>query len=214
MRLKTETKKKITKNNFTQEDKIMKTMNSKLNETGMKSMTLVTVILVTLATLNVYGVTAKNSREAATGMEVFDAYLTVEKDAEAELESWMLTRENFFFSYVLESARDMPLALEPWMTGANLFPVSADLENEMDAALRIEDWMVNDSLFSKTEKTEKEADPEILAQTGQKKTTRTIGMTFKNAQFGRRAFFIVEVEDPKLNMEQWMLDYRYWNKKK
>lgn len=192
----------------------MKTMNSNLNNTAMRTMILTAVILATLTTLNVYGVTAKNRMKAATGMEVFDAYLTLEKDAEARLGTWMLDNENFYFDYVLESAEDMPLNVEPWMTGANLFPAATDLEHEMDAALRIEDWMLNDSLFSKTEKTAKGAEPEMLAQARQKKETRTIGMTFKNAQFGRRAFFIVEVEDPKLNMEQWMLDYRLWNKKK
>jgi hypothetical protein len=193
------------------EDKVMKTMNSKSEETGMKAIITVAIIFAMIITLNAYGATFKKEMKATTAMSTFAGYLAEESDSEAELEEWMLDKNNFLNAYPLEASAETPLNMENWMTDANLFPAIADLEKETEELLRIEDWMFNDSLFSQP--SEENAEPEVLAQAEQVKIKRVIGVTFEKAQFGRRAFIIIEEEDPKLNMEIWMVDYRHWRKK-
>src|SRR6056297_2492116 len=189
----------------------MKTMNSKTEETGLSALTVLIACIATIFSLNVSGAMLENSMKSTTKMNALSALLAEETETAGTVENWMLNKDNFYHDYRLEAATETPLTLESWMTGTNLFPSFADLQLETEEILHMEDWMLNDSLF--VQSAEEKTEPEILAQAEPAKRKRVIGVTFEKAQFGRRAFIIIEEDDPTLNMEQWMLDYRHWNKK-
>jgi len=197
----------------------MKTMNSKSEETGMKAIITVAIIFAMIITLNAYGATFKKEMKATTAMSTFAGYLAEESDSEAELEEWMLDKNNFLNAYPLEASAETPLNMENWMTDATYFGMENYLETETEKALEIENWMLEDSLFNKKSKgkaevkTEPVKESETLAEVKTETKRKAVGTTTQGAQFGRRAFILVEVDDPKLKMEQWMLDYRYWSKK-
>jgi len=219
----------------------MKTRNSNLNETTVKSLSTFTAVFVTVLALSISAFAANTNSEAMSLANL----LTEEKDAEIHVEEWMLNTNNFYFDYTLEEAAETALELESWMlnestfeslfnleaatekalelenwmTDASYFEMVNYLETETEKALEIENWMLEDSLFSKKSKEKAEGkaenakENETLAEVKTDTKRKAVGTTNQGAQFGRRAFILVEVEDPKLKMEQWMLDYRHWNVK-
>jgi len=219
----------------------MKTRNSNLKETAVKSLTIFASVFVTVLTLSVSTMAVNTNLEAGNLANL----LTTEKDAEISVEEWMLNTNNFYFDYTLEEAAETALKLESWMlnestfeslfnletateealelenwmTDAGYFGMVNYLETETEKALEIENWMLEDSLFSKKSKEKAEVKAEnakenqTLAEVKTDNKRKAVGTTTQGTQFGRRAFILVEMEDPKLKMEQWMLDYRHWNKK-
>lgn len=219
----------------------MKTRNSNLKETAVKSITTFTTVFVTVLALSVSALAANNNSKAMSLANL----LTEEKDEDIHVEEWMLNTNNFFFEYtleeaaeaaleieswmlnessfanhfILEEATEETLELENWMTDAGYFGMMNSLETETEEALQIETWMLNDSLFSKKDKTkakvksETENENEVLAEAKTETPKKATGYTTQKTQFGRRAMILIEDEDPKMKMEQWMLDYRHWNLK-
>ncbi len=129
-------------------------------------------------------ISANAGTEADATLAAFAAYLVEENEAELKTEDWMLNVDNFFMDYQLEEVTETPLQLEGWMTEGKLFESSA--KTEMTIA----------------EKTIK-AEPRKKA----------VGITFQGAQFGRRSFILIEEDDSKMEMEQWMLSYKHFDKK-
>jgi len=219
----------------------MKTKNSNLNETTVKSLSIFTSVFVTVLAISVSALAANTNSEAGSLANL----LIEEKDAENSVEEWMLNTSNFYFDYTLEEATESALEmeswmlnensfayhvkleeateeameLETWMTDASYFGMVNYLETETEEALEVENWMLEDSLFNKKdkakakEKSESVNENETLAEVKTDTKRKAVGTTNQGAQFGRRAFILVEVEDPKLKMEQWMLDYRHWKTK-
>lgn len=193
----------------------MKTRNSNLNETAVKSLSIFTTVFVTVLTLSVSTMAANTNSEAGNLANL----LTTEKDAEIGVEEWMLNTNNFYFDYTLEEAAETALEMESWMLNESTFESLFNLETETEEALEVENWMLEDSLFNKKDKAkakEKSAsanENETLAEVKTDSKNKAVGITNQKTQFGRRAMILIEDEDPKLKMEQWMLDYRHWKTK-
>lgn len=223
-----------------QEDQVMKTMSSKLRKAGMETIAILAVLFATCLTINAQGAKFENElngttlamaenrntissakAESATEatLAAFAAYLAEEEETELETEEWMLNVDNFFMEYHLEEATEAPLKLESWMIDVSYFGMSAYLETVTEETLNVEEWMLEDSLFNKKDKTkakEKSAsanESDILAEAKTETKKKAVGVTNQKTQFGRRAMILIEDEDPKLKMDQWMLDYRHWNTK-
>lgn len=219
----------------------MKTRNSNLKETAVKSATVFTTVFVTVLFLSVSALAANTNSEAGSLANL----LTLEKDAENDVEEWMLNTNNFYFDYTLEEATEANLELESWMlnesnfefhfnletameealevenwmTDATYFGMVNYLESEAEEALKVETWMLEDSLFNKKDKTKTKEKPEsvneteVLAEVKTETPKNATGYTTQKTQFGRRTMILVEDQDPKLKMEQWMVDYRHWKTK-
>lgn len=219
----------------------MKTRNSNLKATAVKSITIFTTVFVTVLAISVSTLAANTNSKASNLANL----LTTEKDAEKSVEEWMLNTSNFYFDYTLEEAAENALEmenwmlnensfayhfnleeateeameLETWMTDASYFGMVNYLETETEEVLEVESWMLEDSLFSKKEKAKAKEkstatnEGETLAEVKTEPKNKAVGITNQKTQFGRRAMILIEDEDPKLKMEQWMLDYRHWNKK-
>jgi hypothetical protein len=206
---------KIEIKNKKQEDQVMKTMSSRLRKAGMETIAILAVLIATCLTISAQGTKFENNElkstvlaltetgkgmttaEAETNVNAvlaaFAAYLVEEKETELETEEWMLNVDNFFMDYSLEEATE--------------------------GKIEVETWMLEDSLFNKKdktkakEKTKSENESNVLAEVKTGTNKKAVGVTNSKTQFGRRAMILVEDEDPKLKMEQWMLDYRHWNLK-
>ena len=184
----------------------MKTMSSKLRKAGMETIAVIAVLVATCLTISAQGAKFDNSElnrttlamaeinkkiisaeaetEADANLAAFATYLVEEKETKLETEEWMLNVDNFFMEYNLEEAAETVLELEDWMLNGKLFESSAKAE------------------MSVTENTIK-AEPRKKA----------VGITFQGAQFGRRSFILIEEDDQKMEMEQWMLSYKHFDKK-
>ncbi|SHF32617.1 hypothetical protein SAMN05444274_104431 [Mariniphaga anaerophila] len=176
-------------------------MNNKLQKTGMGTLTIIAALVVTFLTLDVYRANAGNNKlnEAAyttsdAEIAAFANYLTEEKEAELNTETWMLNVDNFFMDYHLAESTDAPLGLEAWMKDLNYFGNFAYLETEAEEALNLESWMLNENLFE--------------SNATKATTTEVSG---QRTPFGRRTMILMTDNDPKLKVEYWMLDYRRWN---
>lgn len=193
----------------------MKTRNSNLKETAVKTISLFTSVFVIVLVLSASAFAANTS----SGNSSLSNLLTEEKDAEINLEEWMLNTNNFYFDYTLEEATEANLEIENWMLNENSFGYHLNLEIATEEALEVENWMLKDSLFSKKdkvkakEKSESDNEGEVLAEVNTETRKKAVGVTSQKTQFGRRAMILIEDEDPKLKMEQWMLDYRHWKTK-
>ena len=219
----------------------MKTKNSNLKETAVKSLSIFTSVFASVLILSVSALAANTNSEAAS----LASFLTEEKDTEIHVEEWMLNASNFYFDFTLEEAGETALELEnwmlnesnfeshfnlesgaekaleieSWMTDATFFGMANYLEAETEEVLEVENWMLEDSLFNKKDKTkakeksESANENEVLAEAKTETPKKATGYTTQKTQFGRRAMILIEDEDPKMKMEQWMLDYRHWNKK-
>ena len=219
----------------------MKTRNSKMNETAVKSVRIFTTVFVTVLILSVSAL-AVNTKSAAGSLAsllnkekeaknkveewmlnannfYFDFTLEEATDANLEMESWIVNESNFGFDFNLEPATEEALEMEKWMTDASFFGMASYLETETEDAMEVENWMLNDSLFSKKNKaktkkeSESEKEGEVLAEVNTETRKKAVAVTSQKTQFGRRTMILVEDEDPKLKMEQWMVDYRHWNTK-
>lgn len=219
----------------------MKTMSSKLRKAGMETIAITAVLFATCVTINAQGAKFETNEfkgttlalaetgikmtsadvctESGATMAAFATYLIEEKVAELETEEWMLNIDNFFMEYSLEEATEAELELESWMVNESNFESHFNMGTETEEALEVENWMLEDNLFNKKgksktkEKTETEKEGEVLAEVNTKTKKKAVSVTNQKTQFGRRAMILVEDEDPKLKMEQWMLDYRHWNLK-
>jgi hypothetical protein len=221
----------------------MKTRKSNLKETTVKTARIFTTVFVTFLVLSVSAL-ASNTNSAASNLKNL---FTEEKDAESNVEEWMLNANNFYFDFTLEgvteaeleieswmvnesnfeshfnleTATETAMEVENWMTDASYFGMANYLETETEESLNIEAWMLNDSLFSKKdknktkvkEKSKSENESNVLAEVKTGTNKKAVGVTNSKTQFGRRAMILIEDEDPKLKMEQWMLDYRHWKTK-
>ncbi len=171
----------------------------------METMAVIAVLVATCLTISAQGakfenelngttlamaekiISANAGTEANATLAAFAAYLVEENEAELKTEDWMLNVDNFFMDYQLEEVTETPLQLEGWMTDGKLFESSAKTEM---------------TIAEKTKKTIK-AEPRKKA----------VGITFQGAQFGRRSFILIEEDDSKMEMEQWMLSYKHFDKK-
>ena len=187
----------------------MKTMSSKLRKAGMETIAIFAVLVATCLTTSAQGArfdnsemnektlalaetskkvtSAKAETDANSTMAAFAAYLVEENETEMDTEEWMLNIDNFFMDYHLEAATEASLELEGWMLNGKLFESSEKAE------------------MSTSEKTNN------TVKTEQRK--KAVGITFKGTQFGRRSFILIEDDDPKLEMEQWMVSYSHWDRK-
>ena len=181
----------------------MKTINKQIQKAGVELITVVAILFATCVTINAQGSLSTNlttyhndlalsafttnelSYSVTTGTEVsaatFASYLENETEKELSLESWMIETGNF----------DAVIA-----------------ETEKDDNLNIEKWMFNDSLFTTVKKDEAN---ELIAKAGPAITNQAVGISIPGAKFGRRTFIHMEIEDPKLEFESWMLDKKIWN---
>jgi hypothetical protein len=184
----------------------MKTMSSRLRKTGMETMAVIVVLVASCLTISAQGAKFENNELNGTTMAMADisknvisadagtkadatlaafaAYLVEEKEAELETEEWMLNVDNFYLDYHLDEAAE--------------------------TALELEDWMFNGKLFESSAKTEMSVTENAVKAEPRKKA---VGITFKGTQFGRRSFILIEDDDPKMEMEQWMLSYKHFDKK-
>jgi hypothetical protein len=95
------------------------------------------------------------------------------------------------------------------MTTESNFYNTISLEPETEKALEVESWMKNDTLFEN----QKLAEAKEVKKEEKSKTKKAYGSRYGENKFGRRAFIMIEEDEPKLKLEQWMLDYKYWNGK-
>jgi prophage antirepressor-like protein len=135
-------------------------------------------------------------------------YATTNLEAEAEqaleIENWMVSENNFYATVTFEAETKEALEIENWMTSESNFYNTISLEPETEKVLEIESWMKNDTLFE----TQKLAE---VKKEEKSKTKKAYGSRYGENKFGRRAFIMIEEDGPKLKLEQWMLDYKYWN---
>ncbi len=184
----------------------MKTMSSKLRKAGMETIATVAVLVATCLTISAQGAKFSNNelngttlamaeksekmmsanagKEADATLAAFAAYLVEENESKLETEEWMLNIDNFYMDIHIEEATENPL--------------------------EIEDWMLNGKLFDSFEKAEMNVAENTVKAEPRKKA---VGITFQGAQFGRRSFILIEEDDPKLEMEQWMVSYKHFDKK-
>jgi len=219
----------------------MKTRNSNLKETAARPASIFTTVFLTVLILSIGALAANTNsgtnrlaslltEETETESDVeewmlntnnfyFDYTLEEATEANLEMESWMLNENSFAYRVSLEEATEKASELENWMTDAGYFGMENYLETEIEEVLEVETWMLEDSLFSKKDKTKAKEKPEsvnekeVLAEVKTETPKKATGFTTQKTQFGRRTMILVEDEDPKLKMEQWMVDYRHWKTK-
>ncbi len=184
----------------------MKTINSRLRKAGIESLTVLAIIFATCFTISAQGAIFENTfddNEELASVETIKTAGRVSRsnEASAEIE---------YYAEFLKEERESDLTVESWMTDASFFGV-AEMETEIEEVLKVEDWMMDEELF-KTEEEEKKKEEPVTVKVDKK--AKTIGVTFPGAQFGRRTFIHIEMEDPKLELEQWMVDDRVWIKKR
>jgi hypothetical protein len=184
----------------------MKTINSKLRKAGIESLTVLTIVFATCYTISAQGARFENrfnnnEELALFGMNKTASVNAIKKEAAADLS---------YFAEALKEENESELMVEAWMTDAAYFGM-AELEAETEEVLEVEDWMINELLFSAEKE---EVSQEKPATVIPEKKPKTYGVTFPGAQFGRRAFILVEMEDSKLELEEWMIDNRVWKVKK
>lgn len=181
----------------------MKTRNSNLQKAGLETLTAIVILVATCFTIHAQGAGYKGSfsddTELASARSITYAPAPSAKVmAKAELAA---------FAEILTEDAEEEAVVESWMTDAAYFGV-AELTSDLEEAMKIEEWMLHESNFevSETEPYGNHSD-----RTHDVKKPKTIGVTFPGAQFGRRAFILIEMEDPILELEPWMVDQQVWN---
>ena len=144
----------------------MKTRNSNLNETTVKSLSTFTAVFVTVLALSISAFAANTNSEAMSLANL----LTEEKDAEIHVEEWMLNTNNFYFDYTLEEAAETALELESWMLNESTFESLFNLEAATEKALELENWMTDASYFEMVNYLETETEKRWKLKTGCWKT--------------------------------------------
>lgn len=138
--------------------------------------------------------------------------LETEIEESMALENWMMDIKSFDATFSLENESEEVLNVEEWMLNENNFYASPALETEMDNILKLEAWMLSDTLFSRA--SSKETKTETLAMTSTEKTKSFTTVEYKDAESGVTFLFrLTETKDPELQLENWMIDTRYWDKK-
>jgi hypothetical protein len=216
----------------------MKTRNSKLQNSELKSITSFIAVFTAALLINAQAFAKEKSTRFNAGTEAFAEIITTETDATMNLESWMLNNNNFYHAFELDAAVESYLKLESWMTDVKLFNTVLSLEEEMDNELKVEEWMlseisfslafnleietedtldlqawmVSDSLFNS--KSPEQAKAEVLAMASKEKTEQVITIEYKDASTGYIFLFkLAELEEPKLEFEYWMFDRKLWIRK-
>jgi hypothetical protein len=138
----------------------MKTRNSKLQNSELKSLTSF-IVLIVVSVLNLQAYATENSSRFNTASSAYADLLATEAEAIMNLESWMLNENYFFLAFETEEAMETPLEIESWMTDATLFNKAVLLEKEMEEALKVEEWMVNESNFFPAFALETESETEL-----------------------------------------------------
>jgi hypothetical protein len=184
----------------------MKTRNSKLQKAGIETLSILAVLFATCFTISAQGAKfesrIRNQEEFA-----FNEAIKIAKPASAKTES---TAEMALYAEYLTVENETELEVENWMTDAGRFGSALELEAETESVLKVEDWMISEILFKST--SPEEARPEPVTEVTEKRA-KAVGVTAMGNQFGRRAFILVEMEDQELELENWMVDNKYWNRK-
>jgi len=183
----------------------MKTMNSRLKKAGIETLTIMAAVLTASISLNAQGARFENKMRG-------DNELALATSGKTELAIGTKAKVSADLAYLEECLRvekEEELTVESWMINEEVFHAT-ELENENQ--LKVEDWMIDEMIFKALSEEKGKTEPEPVAKPASR--PKAVGVTFPNAQFGRRAFIIVEMEDPKLEIESWMVDLRYWNTKR
>jgi hypothetical protein len=181
----------------------MKTMNSILRKAGLETLAILAVIFITCFTLCAQGADFKKilkGQDELALTESGNSELGINLNISAELVN---------FKAYLDVEKEEELVIENWMTDAAVFHAT-ELENENQ--LKVENWMVNELLFQ-TIPVEKNKEEEA-ATVKPASRPKVIGVTFPDTQFGRRTFIHIEMEDPILELENWMVDNKLWKIRK
>ena len=182
-----------------QEDKVMKTMNSKLQKAGMESLTVLAIIIATCFTVNAQGTFYQNwLNNSEELVSLSTANTTVRNKV-------MSAKAANYAEFIMEDS-EPELKLESWMADETHFG-AFELETEFEKELRLDEWMVNDVHFT-AEETENNQEELFTILVDSK--TKTIAVLYPEAQFGRRIFLYKEMEDTELKMEHWMVDQKIW----
>ncbi len=183
----------------------MKTTSSRLQKAGMETLAVLAVMFTTCFTISAQGAGFESRfdrNEELALIETIKATNTfpVKNEASAEMA---------YYAELLEVDNESELTVETWMTEAAYFGVE-EMEMEIEEVLKVEDWMIDELLFNakETEKNEEETGNLIIGKHG-----KTVGVNFSGVQFGRRTFILIEMEDEKLELEQWMVDPNVWERK-
>jgi hypothetical protein len=140
----------------------------------------------------------------------FFASIDMEAETEEalEIENWMVNESNFFSVIDLEAETESVLEIESWMVSGSLWEAAEYLDYEAEEILEVESWMLSDSLFEVAA-----AEMPTVKNKKSKPQSKSYGTITEGKKFGTRTFIIIEEEDPKLKIKNWMLDNRYWNRK-
>jgi hypothetical protein len=153
-------------------------------------------------------ITEPNKGRIPNGLPYWNGYLSEESEAALEVENWMINESHFNSPYNIEVAMEEPLAIENWMINENLFYSTIAIEVEKEEAIEVQDWMLNSKLYeSRNKKTEKNETVNM------QKDSKARVKNCHTKRFETRTLFLIEVKDPELKVEQWMLDYKVWNRK-
>jgi hypothetical protein len=183
----------------------MKTMNSRLKKAGIETLTIMAAVLTASVSLNAQGARFENKMRGDNEL----ALATSGKTELATSAKIKVSADLAYFEECLRVEKEEELTVESWMTNGEVFHAT---ELEKENQLKMEDWMIDEMIFKALSEEKGQAEPEPVAKPASR--PKAVGVTFPNAQFGRRAFIIVEMEDPKLEIESWMVDLRYWNNKR
>jgi hypothetical protein len=183
----------------------MKTRNSKLQKAGIEALSILAVLFAACFTISAQG--AKFENRIRNQEEI--AYNAAIKVTKISLASTEAKTEMAFYAEYLTVENESELAVENWMTDAGRFGSALDLKTETENVLKVEDWMISEILFKAS--APEEARPEPASEVTEKRA-KAVGVTAMGNQFGRRAFILIEMEDPELELENWMVDNKFWKR--
>lgn len=180
----------------------MKTRNSIFQKTGLETLTVLAILFASCFTINAQG----NNYYDNTALAIIES-----STDKTSLTGFGTGATEFaYFAEILTEEGEEELKVENWMV-ESLYFEEAEMGNDAKDVLMPENRMTAGNLFIATETNVNENNTPVVQKVNKPKT---IGVTFHGAQFGRRAFILVEMEDPTLELENWMVDQRIWNSKK
>jgi hypothetical protein len=188
------------------EDKVMKTRNSKLQKAGIETLSILAVLFATCFTLSAQGAKFESRIRHQEEFALNEA-VKIAKTSSAKTEA---AAEMALFAEFLTVENEAELKIESWMTDSGRFGSAFDLEAETEDVLKVEEWMIYEMLFKTTSQIDIHPEPTTVTT---EKRPKAVGVTSMGNQFGRRAFILVEMDDPKLELESWMVDDKFWNRK-
>lgn len=135
-----------------------------------------------------------------------------EKEDALELENWMMKNESLYSVYPWLYETEEELNVEEWMLIENTFYTSSAFETGLDNLLELEAWMLNDTTFHKV--SSETVKTEVLAMASAEQAEHITTIEYKDAISGVTFLFrLAEAKEPELQLENWMLDKKYWNRK-